>query len=82
METTLRRRSEKQIPPYSRNDKDHSYGRSDEQYFWAAGSATLGAAVWAGTAVAARAGIARMGAVELIFLLAPLVVVPLGIALG
>ena len=38
--------------------------------------------MWAGTAVAARAGIARMGAVELILLFAPLVVVPLGMALG
>ena len=82
METTLRRRSKKQIPSSGRNDKDHSYGQSDEQYFWATGSATIGAALWAGTAVAARAGIARMGAVELIFLLAPLVVVPLGMALG
>ncbi len=82
METTLRRRSEEQIPSSGRNDKDHSHGQSDEQYFWAAGSATIGAAVWAGTAVAARAGIARMGAVELIFLLSPLVVVPLGMALG
>jgi len=73
METTLQRRDEKQIPPSTRND---------EQHLWAAGSATIGAAVWAGTAVAARAGIARMGAVELIFLFAPLVVVPLGMALG
>jgi len=82
METTLRRRSEKQIPPYGRNDKRDSYRRKEQQHFWAAGSATIGAAVWAGTAVVARAGITRMGAVELIFLFAPLVVVPLGMALG
>jgi len=78
METSLQRRSERQIPllPFGqgRNDK--------QQHLWAAGSATIGAAVWAGTAVAARAGIARMGSVELIFLFAPLVVVPLGMALG
>ncbi len=49
---------------------------------WGAGAATIGAAVWAGTAVAARAGIASVGAVELIFLFAPLVVVPLGMELG
>ncbi len=73
METTLQRYDERRIPPSVRNDKQH---------FWAAGSATIGAAVWAGTAVAARARIARMGSVELIFLLAPLVVVPLGMALG
>ncbi len=81
METTLRRRSEKQIPLYG-NDKRDSYRRNEQQHFWAAGSATIGAAVWAGMAVAARAGIARMGAVELIFLFAPLVAVPLGMALG
>jgi len=82
VETTLQRSSDKQIPPYGQNDKDHSYGQSDEQYFWAAGSATIGAAAWAGTAVAARAGIARIGAVGLIFLFAPLVAVPLGMALA
>jgi hypothetical protein len=86
METTFQQRSDKRIPPLhyvqGRNDKDPSYGQGDEQYIWAAGSATIGAAVWAGTAVAARAGIARMGSVELIFLLALLVVVPLGMALG
>jgi len=77
MDTTLERCSEKQIPPLP-----FGQGRNDEQHLWAAGSATIGAAVWAGTAVAARAGIARMGGVELIFLFAPLVVVPLGMALG
>ncbi len=77
METTLQRRSEKQIPPLP-----SGRGRNDKQHWWAAGSATIGAAAWAGTAVAARAGIARMGAVELIFLFAPLVAVPLAMALG
>ena len=37
METTLRRRSEKQIPPYGRNDKRDSYRRKEQQHFWAAG---------------------------------------------
>ena len=41
-----------------------------------------GAAVWAGMAVLARMGIARIGAIELIFLFAPLVIVPLGMELG
>jgi YndJ-like protein len=49
---------------------------------WAALCATGGAAVWAGMAVLARMGIARIGAIELLFLFAPLVIVPLGIELG
>jgi hypothetical protein len=38
--------------------------------------------VWAGLAVAARIGIARIGGIELLFLFAPLVIVPLGMELG
>ena len=49
---------------------------------WARGWATAGAAVWAGMAVLARMGIARIGAIELMFLFAPLVIVPLGMELG
>jgi hypothetical protein len=49
---------------------------------WARGWATAGAAVWAGMAVLARVGVARIGAIELMFLLAPLVIVPLGMELG
>jgi len=41
-----------------------------------------GAAAWAGLAVLARMGIARLGAIELMFLFAPLVIVPLGMELG
>lgn len=49
---------------------------------WARVCATLGAAAWMGTAIAARAGIARIGGIELLFLFAPLVIVPLGLELG
>ena len=49
---------------------------------WAAGWATAGAAVWAGIAILARVGVARIGAIELLFLFAPLVIVPLGMELG
>jgi hypothetical protein len=45
-------------------------------------AATVGAGVWAGIAVAARMGVARIGAIELMFLFGPLVVVPLGMELG
>jgi len=41
-----------------------------------------GAAVWAGIAVLARMGIARVGAIELLFLFAALVIVPLGMELS
>ena len=41
-----------------------------------------GAAVWAGMAVLARLGIARVGGIELLFLFAPLVIVPLGMELS
>ena len=61
-----------QIPPVGRNDKA----------FWATGCATAGAAAWAGMAVLARMRIARVGGIELLFLFAPLVVVPLGMELS
>lgn len=53
--------------------------REDE---WAAGCATVGAAVWAGIAVLSRIGAVRVDAIELLFLFAPLVIVPLGMELG
>ena len=49
---------------------------------WARASATVGAAAWALLAAAARAGLARIGAIELMLLFAPLIVVPLGMELG
>jgi hypothetical protein len=56
--------------------------RSDGQDSLARISAIAGAVVWAGMAVLARMGVARIGAIELLFLLAPLVIVPLGMELG
>jgi len=49
---------------------------------WARTCATAGVAAWAGLAVLARVGIARIGAIELLFLFAPLVIAPLGMSLG
>jgi len=49
---------------------------------WAQLCALVGAAAWAALALLARAGIARIGAIELMFLFAPLVVVPLGMELA
>jgi YndJ-like protein len=72
MKKSFESRGAKQIPPVGRNDKG----------FWAAGCATAGAAAWAGIAVLARMGIARVGAIELLFLFAPLVIVPLGMELS
>lgn len=83
---TVQISSEKQIPPVGRNDNvDLGQDRreaGDERGLWARGWATAGAVVWAGLAVLARMGIARLGAIELLFLFAPLVIVPLGMELG
>jgi hypothetical protein len=56
----------------------HEEGRD----LWARACATIGTAAWAGMAVLARMGIARVGEIELLFLFAPLVIVPLGMELG
>lgn len=56
--------------------------RNSEADRWARICAAGGASVWAGLAVLARIGVARIGAIELMFLFAPLVIVPLGIELG
>jgi hypothetical protein len=107
MKTILERRTDKQVPPFGRNESENfsddenlteSESLNDREYFaighkrhfrqndnarrWAAACATAGAAVWAGIAVLARIGIARLGAIELLFLFAPLVIVPLGMELG
>src|SRR5579864_5959335 len=76
MKAMLEQREEKQM---SRLRPDH--GRTDGG-LWARGCVILGAAAWAGMAVLARVGIARIGAIELLFLFAPLVIVPLGMELG
>lgn len=54
----------------------------DRTHMWAQICAMAGAEVWAGMAVLARMGIARIGGIELLFLFAPLVIVPLGMELG
>jgi YndJ-like protein len=69
-----------------RASRGSSFAGNDERDVWAqrwaAGWATAGAAAWAGIAVLARIGIARIGVIELMFLFAPLVIVPLGMELG
>jgi hypothetical protein len=80
MKTTLERSEEKQVPlsalPRLRA------GRNDKADLGARACAMVGATAWAGLAVLARAGMARIGAIELMFLFAPLVIVPLGMELG
>lgn len=49
---------------------------------WPQMCAVLGAVIWAGVAVLARIGVAPIGAIELMFLFAPLVIVPLGMEVG
>jgi len=83
MKATLERRNETQISSWN----DSAAVRGVEETAtgaerWAAVCATAGAAVWAGIAVLARVGVVRLGAIELLFLFAPLVIVPLGLELG
>src|SRR5580658_9973354 len=66
----------KQIPlSLRRASRGSSFARNDKT--------DVGAPGWgAGGAVLARMGIARIGVIELMFLFAPLVIVPLGMELG
>jgi len=74
MTTVMEQREEKQIL------KQPASG--SQPGLWARVCATAGAVAWAGVAVAARAGVAKIGAIELMFLFGPLVIVPLGMELG
>ena len=65
-----------------RSEEISSSRRQDASATWARASAVVGAAGWAGLAVLARTGVARIGAIDLLFLFAPLVIVPLGLELG
>jgi YndJ-like protein len=86
MAMTVERGREKQVPPFGRNDnmdlEEDRRSARERQDLWAPTCAMAGAVVWAGMAVLARMGIARVGAIELLFLFAPLVIVPLGMELG
>ena len=88
MKTTLEQGNEKQTSPlpFGQSPRDSAVMQEDRVATgtdrWSAACATAGAAVWAGIAVLARMGIARIGAIELLFLFAPLVIVPLGLELG
>jgi hypothetical protein len=75
MTTTLERTEAKVI------DRGLRPVRNDDGR-WARWCATGGAGVWAGLAVLARLGVAHFGGLELLFLFAPLVIVPLGLELG
>jgi hypothetical protein len=66
---------------FARNDRSSDWAELRAER-WASRWATAGAAAWVGIAVLARMGIARIGVIELMFLFAPLVIVPLGMELG
>ena len=76
MTTVLESKSEMQI------SLPDSLKRWRDGGMWARGCAGIGAGVWTAVAIAARFGVARIGAIELMFLFAPLVIVPLGMELG
>lgn len=91
MKTTLEQRKKEETPPFGRKGRitngrnDHHCTREHTKHeaeLWAPLCAAAGAGLWAGIAVLARMGMARIGAMELIFLFAPLVIVPLGMELG
>ena len=65
-----------------RAEEISSSRRQNASAAWARASAEVGAVMWAGLALLARIGIARIGAIELLFLFAALVIVPLGVELG
>lgn len=69
MRTTAKKRASLAINP------------TESESTWPHFCAGLGATAWATIAVLARTGAAPIGSIELIFLFAPLVIVPLGIAL-
>lgn len=60
---------------------DEAADASTDAGLWARWCATGGAAAWAAIAVLARLGLVPCGEIELLFLFAPLVIVPLGIEL-
>ena len=64
-----------------KNAAEVSMNPSRTEQSWAQTCAGLGATAWTALAILARAGIAPIGAIELIFLFAPLVIVPLGLEL-
>ena len=81
MNTTLEPRNSPSLRQETRPQSIRPH-RTQRDNRWAATCATAGAAVWAGIAVLARAAIAPLGAIELLFLFAPLVIVPLGMELS
>ena len=83
MKTTLLQRTSPRLRQRTRQGPGIQLASQNEKTpRWAAMCATAGAAVWAGIAVLARMGMARVGAIELLFLFAPLVIVPLGMELA
>ena len=64
MTTTLEEKQQQRIPRRIAT----SLSSNNDSGAWARVSASVGAAVWALLAVAARAGLVRLGAIELMFL--------------
>ncbi len=65
-----------------KNAAEVSMNPSRAEQSWAQTCAGLGATAWAALAILAHTGIAPIGAIELIFLFAPLVIVPLGLEIA
>jgi hypothetical protein len=69
------------ITAFVEKDEDQISLLCNDNGRWARVCSILGAAVWAGIAVAARFGFARISGIEALLLFAPLVIVPLGMEL-
>jgi hypothetical protein len=84
MKTMLERSDETSplLPQKTRQEWGTRFIQDGTAGRWARTCAVVGAVVWALTALAARVGIARIDGIELMFLFAPLVIVPLGMELG
>ena len=82
MRAMMDRQSEEQVPLARTPQSKSGAARSEKNALWPARWATAGAAAWALLAVLARISVVQIGMIELIFLFAPLVIVPLGMELS
>jgi len=84
MKAMLERNTDEQtaetLPEPTVTSRNHSH--SKDRGSWTRISATAGAAAWMLIAILARSRTVPVGQIELLFLFAPLVIVPLGLELG
>lgn len=82
MKTTLERPTSSRLEQATREWRTQAESAEQRSERWARWCALAGTAMWAAFALSARMGIARVGAIEVMFALAPLVIAPLGMEVG